>query len=148
MIPLKEIKKELLSVLKGLYQDGYAFYGREVTEGYGRPSFFTQLLPVSSEAETMWVKDRAFIFEITYFQKEPDEADALQKISEIEGAFGNKVKIKDRYANVTEFEYGFTGRMNDIPQARVEFSFKDAAWQKADDAVPARNVAMKVEMEG
>ena len=29
MIPLKEIKKELLSVLKGLYPDGYAFYGSE-----------------------------------------------------------------------------------------------------------------------
>ena len=138
MIPLAEVKRELVSALRALYPEGYAFYGLEVTEGYKKPSFFTQLLQVSSETETMWAKKRLFIYEITYFQKEADEADALEKISVIEEAFSHKVKIKDRYANVSEVESGFTGKFGNIPQVKVTFSFLDAAGQGKEEREPAK----------
>ena len=147
MIPLAEIKKELVSALRALYPEGYAFYGLEVTEGYKKPSFFTQLLQVSCETETMWTKKRLFIYEITYFQKEVDEADALEKISAIEKAFGNKVKIKDRYANVSEVESRFAGKFGNIPQVKVTFSFLDAAGRGREEGEPARSVPIKTRME-
>ncbi len=148
MIPLAEVKRELVSALRALYPEGYAFYGLEVTEGYKKPSFFTQLLQVSSETETMWAKKRLFIYEITYFQKEADEADALEKISVIEEAFSHKVKIKDRYANVSEVESGFTGKFGNIPQVKVTFSFLDAAGQGKEEREPARSVQIQTRMEG
>ncbi len=148
MISVIEIKKELLSALKELYPKGYAFYGLEVTEGYAKPSFFTQLVPVSSETETNRIKNRVFIYEITYFQETVNEIDALQKVSEIEGIFGVKVKIKDRYANVTEFDYDFIGKSRDILQVKITFSFKDAIEQKAENHEPVRDVKVRTEMEG
>ncbi len=148
MIPLAEVKRELVSALRALYPEGYAFYGLEVTEGYRKPSFFTQLLQVSSETETMWTKKRLFIYEITYFQKEADEADALEKISAIEEAFRHKVKIKGRHANVSEVESGFTGKFGNIPQVKVTFSFLDAAGQGMEEGEPVRSVQVQTRMEG
>ena len=147
MIPLTEIKRELLAVLKDLYPKGYMFYGIEITEGYKKPSFFVQLVPVSSEVQTKRVKSRVFIFAITYFQKKIDEEDALRKVSEIENAYGNKVKIGTRYANVTDFEYEYVGEYNNILQARVTFSFNDLIDQSEEEHDLVEEVHLKKEME-
>ena len=88
------------------------------------------------------------IFRSTYFHNDADEADALEKISVIEEAFSHKVKIKDRYANVSEVESGFTGKFGNIPQVKVTFSFLDAAGQGKEEREPARSVQIQTRMEG
>lgn len=131
MVSLKELKKGLLDVLKGLYPDGYRFYGIEVTEGYEKPSFFTQLVPVLVEPQTQRITDNIFLFAITYFQKKPDESDALEKINKIREAYGIKVRIWDRYVNVDSFSYEFVGNERNIPQIQITVSFKDQiAWEE------------------
>lgn len=125
MIRMAELKKGMLAVLKGLYPSGYRFYGTEVEEGYEKPSFFTQLVPVMMENGAQQVTDNVFLFVITYFQKDRDEVDALEKASEIQEAYGLKVRVADRYINVTEISYDFVGNGGNILQVQVTVSYKD-----------------------
>ena len=125
MIQIQEVKKEMIQVVRNLYPKGYRFYGAEVTEGYEKPSFFTQILPEKMENETKNVRSNVLMFVITYFQKEVDEADMLKKAKEIRNAFGMKVKVGDRYITVTDFDYDFMGSDDNILQMRITVSFYD-----------------------
>lgn len=125
MISVVELKKALVDVIRSKYGKSYKYYGIEVTEGYEKPSFFTQIVPVEMENVTTNFADSAYSFVITYFQKQIDEADALQKVSELREAFGLKVKVEDRYVSVTDFDYEFVGEKNNILQMSLNVSFKD-----------------------
>ena len=146
MLDLKTLKKGMLDVLRDLYPSGYRFYGIEVTEGYEKPSFFTQLIPVMIEREMQRTTDNIFLFVVTLFQKEPDEADALEKITEIRDAYGAKVHIGDRYINVTDFSYEFIGEDRNIPQIQITVSFKDQIMRKEEQEA-MRHVEWRYENE-
>lgn len=125
LITIQEIKKAMIQVMKELYPKGYRFYGAEITEGYEKPSFFTQILPVAMDNETKNLRNNVLMFVATYFQKETNESDLLKKAHEIRMAFGLKVKVLDRSLNVTDFDYDFMGNDDDILQVRVTVSFKE-----------------------
>ena len=136
MIQIQEVKKEMIQVIKNLYPKGYRFYGAEVTEGYEKPSFFTQILPEKMENETKNVRSNVLMFVITYFQKEVDEADMLEKARTIRNAFGMKVKVRDRHINVIDYDYDFVGSDDNILQIRVTVSFFDRT-PRAEEGLPA-----------
>ena len=135
MIPVHEIKKEMIQVIRRLYPKGYRFYGAEITEGYEKPSFFTQILPVTMENETKNVRNNVMLLVITYFQKETNEAELLKKAHEIRAAFGLKVKVRDRHFNVTDFDFDFIGNDGDILQVRVTVSFKERIERKEEHPI-------------
>lgn len=125
MITVVELKKALIDVIKNKYGKSYKYYGNEVTEGYDKPSFFTQIVPVQNENVTTNFSERKYSFVITYFQKEIDEEDALTKFSELVEAFGLKVKVNNRYVNVSDFDYEFIGEKNNILQMSLNVSYMD-----------------------
>ena len=69
MISVVELKKALVDVIRSKYGKSYKYYGIEVTEGYEKPSFFTQIVPVEMENVTTNFADSAYSFVVTYFQK-------------------------------------------------------------------------------
>ena len=125
MIALTELKKGMIAVLRELYPTGYKFYGNEVVEGYEKPSFFTQLIPVIMENVTQHTTNNTMLFVITYFQKNKDEADNFKKITEIRKAFGLKVEVADRQINVEELDYQFVGEEGNILQIQVTINYID-----------------------
>ena len=125
MISIVDLKAALNGVIQNKYGSSYKYYGIEITEGYEKPSFFTQLLPVNLNPITTNFSEKRFSFIITYFSKKVDEEDALSKVSELMDAFGLKVKVKDRYVNVSEFEYEFVGEKSNILQMSLNVSFMD-----------------------
>lgn len=125
MISLIELKKSLISVLRELYPECYKFYGNEVVEGYEKPSFFTQLIPVTMENATQHTTNNTMLFVITYFQKKKDEEDNLEKITEIRKAFGLKVEAAGRQINVEEIDFQFVGEEGNILQVQVTINYID-----------------------
>ena len=125
MISIVDLKAALNGVIQNKYGSSYKYYGIEITEGYEKPSFFTQLLPVNLNPITTNFSEKRFSFIITYFSKKVDEEDSLTKVSELMDAFGLKVKVKDRYVNVSEFEYEFVGEKSNILQMSLNVSFMD-----------------------
>ena len=125
MISIVDLKAALNGVIQNKYGSSYKYYGNEISEGYEKPSFFTQLLPINLNPITINFSEKRFSFIITYFSKRIDEEDSLTKVSELMEAFGLKVKVKDRYINVSEFEYEFVGEKSNILQMSLNVSFMD-----------------------
>lgn len=146
MIPAGDVKKALIDVLKKVFGKKYKYYGIEVSEGYEKPSFFTQMIPISMENETTNITSSAYSFVITYFQQKIDEADALEVFSKIREGYGLKVKIGDRYINVTDVDYDFVGEKSNILQVTVNVLFKDKI-EKEETAQIMKQMEIKRKME-
>ena len=75
-----EVKRGLLLKMQEAFpKETYKYYAMEVKEGFTRPSFFTQLKPVSMEPCNYNSRSNQAAFYITYFQKTIDEAEALDR---------------------------------------------------------------------
>lgn len=146
MIALTELKKGMIAVLRELYPKGYKFYGNEVVEGYDKPSFFTQLIPVTMENVTQHTTNNTMLFVITYFQKNKDEADNFKKITEIRKAFGLKVEIADRQINVEEMDFQFIGEEGNILQIQVTINYIDDMENEEEQHEPMGGVVTRMEV--
>ena len=146
MISLVELKKSLISVLRELYPKGYKFYGNEVVEGYEKPSFFTQLIPVTMENATQHTTNNTMLFVITYFQKKKDEEDNLRKIAEIRKAFGLKVEVAGRQINVEEIDFQFVGEEGNILQVQVTINYIDDIGKEEEQHEAIGGVVTRMEV--
>ena len=147
MIDMVTLKSAMLERLKNLYQKGYKFYGIEVIEGYEKPSFHTQLVPTSLEFVNQNQDMKSFDFSITYFQKKADEADALEKATEIRNAFGLTIPVENRFIKVDSFDFDFVGDHNNIPQYTVSVSFCDDTPIKKPAKPLAKEIITKIRTE-
>lgn len=120
---LTEVKKACISLLQSKYKKEYKYYSSMVVEDYQRPCFFTQLKVTTDEPINFNTRYKRANFYITIMQKTPDEVKAMEMIDEIEEMFGLAVKVKDRTAKVTGFEYDFIGVKGNIPEIAVELEW-------------------------
>lgn len=121
---LKDIKKGLITLLKTKYPKHH-YYSMSVTEGYERPSFFTQLKPVLMENRNERTRENIVMFYIDYFQEEIDEVDMLDKIDEIRKLFGTHVMIGKRALDVLSIDYDFIGTDRNILEISIELEWMD-----------------------
>ena len=125
MISMIDLKKAYIETLRGLYGKKIKYYGLEIKEGYSKPSFFIDLSPVEM-SDGINTRKNVFNFYTTYFQKEVDEIDIFKKIEEIRGALGNKMRVGDRFVNVTDFGYSLTGKDRNILQINFTVDYMDS----------------------
>ena len=98
----------------------YTYYSQMVVEGYERPSFFTQLKPISMEPVNYNSRKNHVTFYIDYMQEIADEVDALEVIMKIMDLFGTDVRVGDRSVDVTGFDYEFIGSKRNIPEMTID----------------------------
>ncbi|MDY4028107.1 MAG: hypothetical protein SOY46_02430 [Butyrivibrio crossotus] len=123
---LVQLKKRLHDLMKEEFPASeYKYYGIEVTQGYEVPAFFTQLKPVTIEANNNNTKRNVYTFYINYFQKEADEVDTFEKVEVLKNVFGNYVKVGERAVDVSNYSYDYVGQDNNI----LEISF-DLEWSE------------------
>lgn len=123
---LVQLKKRLHDLMKEEFPESeYKYYGIEVTQGYEVPAFFTQLKPVTIEANNNNTKRNVYTFYINYFQKEADEVDTFEKVEVLKNVFGNYVKVGERAVDVSNYSYDYVGQDNNI----LEISF-DLEWSE------------------
>lgn len=131
-------------MLKGRYPPSqYKIYGKEIREGYNAPCFFTEILDRGSRAETRNFAKGGFTVKITYFQKEKNELDQLEKVDEIKDLFGLFFCVGDRKLTVGEFSHDYIGEYQDILQISIEIDYKENT-QKEDTAPVAREIGVEV----
>lgn len=123
---LSELKKGLLSLMQTIYPETeYKYYGMDVSEGFERPSFFTQIKPVDMDPNNYNSRNNRVTFFIDYMQEIVDEVDALDKIQQIRDTFGLAVKIGDRAVKVVSFDYDFIGTERNIPEIGIDLEWMD-----------------------
>lgn len=123
---IAEVKKGLLLKMQEAFpKETYKYYAMEVKEGFTRPSFFTQLKPVSMEPCNYNSRSSQAAFYITYFQKTIDEAEALDVIQKLRDLFGLYVKIGDRAVKILDYDYEFSGKEKNIAEITVDIEWMD-----------------------
>lgn len=131
-------------MLKGRYPPPqYKIYGKEIREGYDEPCFFTEILDKGSGAETKNFAKGGFTIKITYFQKEKNELDQLEKVDEIKDLFGLIFCVGDRKLTIGEFSYDYIGEYQDILQISIEIDYKENT-QKEDTTAVASEIGIEV----
>lgn len=140
MISGQDIKKEIVRLLKNKFS--YPVYGKEVTEGYKKPSFFVDLKLSSQADEGINLVSKSYHCSVVYFQKKINEADIMKTTDGIVNLLTARhprskkrkllLKIKDRYLPISNIEQGFTGKNNNIITIDFDIEFYDFSAEKED----------------
>lgn len=118
---LLEVKKGLLAKMKEAFPASkYKYYSTAVSEGFQRPCFFTQLKPTDTSPRNYNSRNMQATLYITFFQRSVDEAESLEVIQKIQDIFGLYVKIDNRVIHVTNMDWDFIGKENNIPEIRLD----------------------------
>ena len=107
MIKINDIYKATNLMLSGEFN--LKIYGNEISEGFKAPCFFVRILPTEISNESTNFKHKSYTIQITYFQKVLSQSGCHSVIDTVESLFGLKMLIEDRYVNVADFSYSFTG---------------------------------------
>lgn len=145
MITPVNIKSAVIKKLKDKYKD-IRCYGTDVKEGLIMPSFFIELVPTNISSQTVNTIQNDFLLYITYMTEKKSEVDALNKAYEIQNLFWMKLKVLDRYINVTEYSFDFIGEDSDTLQILVSLSYVDT-FGKEEKQPFMNNVNFNTEME-
>lgn len=131
-------------MLKGRYPPTqYKVYGKEIKEGYNVPCFFTEIIDRGSKAETRNFAKGGFTIKITYFQKEKNELDQLEKVDEIKTLFGLFFCVEDRKLTISDFSHDYIGEYQDILQISIEIDYRENT-QKEDTAPVAQEIGVEI----
>lgn len=144
---LIELKKALIEKMKTKYPEStYRYYGIEVVEGYQKPSFFTQLKPITLDFSNRNSTENVLTFYITYFQKEINEADMLRKVDELRELFGQYLMVGKRAVDISNFDFDYAGNDKNILEISFDLEFFGKIETK-NTAPTITEVETKVEME-
>lgn len=115
MITLINIKKSINQVLKANFSD-IKLHAGEVKEGFARPSFFTQIIPISFNYDTTNYSSNKLMIVINYFSKNETELENLKMIDRLKKAYGMVLKVNDRYITLRDIR-------TDITDGVLQFKF-------------------------
>jgi len=95
MITLVDIKKSINNVLKNNFPD-VKIYSSDTKEGFNRPAFFTQIVPLTSDYETVNYTSNRLMVAIQYFSESGTELENLKMDEDLRKAFGMTLKVNRR----------------------------------------------------
>jgi len=95
MITLVDIKKAVNSVLKDNFPDTKT-YSSDTKEGFKRPAFFTQVVPIVMNHETTNYTSNKVMIVINYFSENGTELENLKMDTNLRKAFGMTLKVNQR----------------------------------------------------
>lgn len=121
MITLKDIR---IAINWQLDKTGIEINSRDVREGFNTPSFFVQFNNVNRSGTESQVK-RDLIVSIYYFPTDRYEyaIEVLDMQEKLGNLFDLKLRVKDRFLNVEEFQTFFN---DGVLNATFDIAFDDA----------------------
>lgn len=96
MTSLVDIKKSINIILKTNFP-GIKLYANEIVEGFVRPCMFTQMMPVSSDYDTVNFTSNKLMIVINYFSKDKTDLENIKMYDDLRKAFGMTLKVNNRY---------------------------------------------------
>lgn len=142
MIRLTDIYTAVNKLLRNRYQ-GFKIYGNDVAEGFDKPSFFVNLIPLNLSNESVNYTKNTYSIKVTYFQNTKNEIDNLSKADEIRALFGFHLKVCDQLCHITDFSYDFVGKDSDILQITIDIEYVDLILK--DQKAIANKLIMRTE---
>ncbi len=131
MIELIEIKSACNGVLRAAFPE-MKIYGPDTAEGLKRPSFYTEIVPYTLNYETINRVKQSCGFKITLLEQTPNEEFELKTYASIRKAFGLKLRIGDRFITISDMDFDYAGKENNIMQMTLTFSWYDSITETVD----------------
>lgn len=103
MITLMDIQKAISRKLDSKFTTHY-IYVEEVKEGLKRPSFFINIMPVSTD-NFITYKEKLANIDIMYFSKNETNNENLEMINLLESLFNTPLKIQDREITIRSLNF-------------------------------------------
>lgn len=96
---LTDIKRAINAFMRDNFPD-YMFYAGDINEGFKRPCFFIELLPVARDNEGGGIYSRRVSVIISYFSKSKTDLENIKMQDQFEKIFGQLLKINDRFITI------------------------------------------------
>lgn len=96
MITLLDLNKTINNILKSNFPN-CKIYAGEVKEGFKRPCFFTQIVPLRSEYENKNYKSDRLMVVLNYFNEDDTELENIKMYDELINIFMMTLKVQERY---------------------------------------------------
>lgn len=142
MTKLTDLTKAINRILKSNFPN-HKIYAGEVTEGFQRPSFFTQIIPLSMEYENVNYKSNRLMVVITYFNQNDTELENLKMYDSLIEVFGRTLKVNNRYLSLRNIS-------SSKADGSLQFSFDLDYWSrlsKEEEYELMRELEMKTDKE-
>lgn len=144
MITVFDIKKSYNELLKRLFE--FPVYGNEVKEGYKRPSFFVQILPIRDSPKSIHETMRSYSVVTTFLQEKVDEVQQLSVYERIKNELGLCLIVNSRHLPIDDIGFQMVGEYSNILQISFSISFVDILKVKDTDET-MREIIIEEKME-
>lgn len=146
MIKTADLKRACNEVIKKAIS-GIHLYGNDTTDGYVRPSFFTEIFSHQFSHETKNYASGGATYKATLLEKSHDEANCLEIYDKIKEAFGMNLRVQDRKLLVGDISFEFIGENANILQISVEFDWYEQK-ERIETEPVAETLVMSMKKKG
>lgn len=119
---LKDFKKGCNQLLLNTFESKYPVYGSETTDGYKRPSFFTELLPRTWQRKNRNIVEIGLTYKLTFLETTHNEALCLDIVDAVQTAFGWEINATGKTWLCDSIDYDFIDTGNDVLQITIDFA--------------------------
>lgn len=110
-------------------------------EGFAKPCFFTRIVPLNTDNETVNYNSNRTMIVINYFSKDGTELENLKMYDGIKSAFGRALKVKQRTLLIRNFTSDI---IDEVLQIKFELDYLVDV-PKIDDRIIMRDLDLKLE---
>lgn len=126
-----DIKKAINTALKTSFPEIDINAG-EIKEGFKRPSFFTQIIPVLREFETQCYTSNKVLVVVNYFPKKNVELDSLKMMNSLQQTFGMTLKVGNRVLTLQNIR---SSMVDEIVQFKFDLDYLENIAKKETTTV-------------
>ncbi|TCO78023.1 phage tail terminator family protein [Marinisporobacter balticus] len=110
---LLEIKKSVLGKLKEHFPT-YQAYEDIQAQGFDRPAFFIQVLPISTTMEDKYHQSKLIKIDIRYFSKSETMEENLKIVEKLQQIFHTVLLVQDRKFTIQESKVNMIDKVLDF----------------------------------
>lgn len=141
MVTLLAIKQ---AMNQALTPTGLKIYGNEVKEGFSRPCFFVNLVPVKSEIFKKDTRENSLMVEIVYFSANKTDLENLQMYDTLQGLLTPILAIGTRNLLVQNFRAEVIDEMDHIYAIKFDLNFYDEIIDTTPEADPMETLTIQL----
>lgn len=119
---IDDIKKAILKKLHDNFPT-YKLYGEEVPQGFKKPCFFVEILPVSFNNSSKYHIEKSINIDIHYFSENGTNAENFEMIDKLNEIFNIALEVNDRVFTINEIN---TTIVDTVLHFSFDINFTDA----------------------
>lgn len=146
MITMKDFKIACNALIRTAFPD-IKVYGNDTTDGYDRPSFYTEIVPHGFSRESKNYVQSGATFKATLFEQSHDECYCLEVYDRLREAFGMYIRVQGRKLLIGDISYDFIGEYDNMLQISVECDWLEQMERKEPEEI-IETVDMNIEKKG